>query len=260
MPAASDYTSSEFVKFLFIGNSGAGKTGALTSLVRAGYRIRIADFDIGLDALIHHVKEDPKASLDKVDFMSFRDNYKMGPTGPIVKGSPKAFVKGINALDKWEDDTSPAEWGKDTILIIDSLTSMGHAAYAWAKHMQPAVREPRQWYKTAQDTIEDVIATLTSPDFKTNVIVISHVEIREEKDGTVKGFASSIGSALGPKLPRYFNTLVLSETSGTGTNVKRKIKTLPTSLLDLKNPAPSKISAEYPIETGLAEIFEKLKT
>ena len=90
------------------------------------------------------------------------------------------------------------------------------------------------------------------------MIVISHIDLREQADGTTKGFASSIGASLGPKLPRYFNTLVLSETVGTGTNVRRRIKTVPTQLLDLKNPAPMKIAGEYPLETGMASIFEKL--
>jgi hypothetical protein len=80
-----------------------------------------------------------------------------------------------------------------------------------------------------------------------------------ETNGTFKGFASSVGKALGPKIPRFFNTLLLSETSGSGKNVKRKIKTLPTGLIDLKNPAPMKMEAEYEISDGLLQIFNILK-
>jgi hypothetical protein len=260
MATLSDHKSSEFVKVLFIGNSGAGKTGALTPLVKAGYELRIIDLDSGLDALVNHVSEiDPKL-LSTVQFESFRDRMKMTAAGPAVIGSPKAYVQTLNALEKWPTDGSdPAKWGPKKVLVIDSLTNLGRAAFQWARAANPMSKDPRQWYKSAQDLIEDLIANVTSDAFETNVIIISHVEM-VEANGTVKGFASSIGKALGPKIPRFFNTMLLSETSGSGKNVKRKIKTLPTGLIDLKNPAPMKIEAEYEISDGLEQIFKILKT
>ncbi len=259
MPNLSDHSSGDFVRILFIGASGAGKTGALTSLVAAGYKLRIIDMDNGLDALVNHIKTECPDKIDNVKYQTFRDKYKSGPAGINVAGAPKAYTGAVKALDKWDDDTTPSEWGADTILVIDSLTQLGFDAYAWARGMMPATKEIRQWYQEAQNSIEYVMALVTSEDFKTNVIVISHIDVREQADGTMKGFASSIGKALGPKLPRFFNTLLLSETVGHGKNVKRKIKTYPTALIDLKNPAPMRIEAEYPIETGLATLFAELK-
>jgi len=104
-----------------------------------------------------------------------------------------------------------------------------------------------------------LIANVTSDGFETNVIIITHVEMTEQ-NGIMKGFASAIGKALGPKIPRFFNTMVLSEVSGSGKNVKRKIKTLPTGMIDLKTPAPMRIDAEYDISDGLAKIFAALQT
>ena len=260
MPSAADYIEDSFVKLIFIGNSGAGKTGALTSLVKAGYKLKIIDVDRGLDALIHHVKNECPDKIDNIEYVTYRDSIKMTPGGPKVDGAPRAYVSICKALEKWPDDESdPATWGHDTILVLDSLTNVGRAAMQWAKATNPTAKEPRQWYKTAQDLCEDLIANLTSGNFGTNVIVISHIEITDMPDNTIKGFASAIGKALGPKLPRFFNTLLLSETSGTGRNVKRQIKTLPTAMIDVKNPVPMKMEASYPIETALATIFEKLK-
>lgn len=258
MPALSTHSSSEFVKLLFIGASGAGKTGALTPLVKAGYSLRILDLDNGLDALVNHVKDECPQNIDAVQFQTFRDKYKAGPAGPMIQGAPTAYVKSIKALDKWEDDSIPSTWGPDTILVIDSLTALGMAAYQWAKGMNPSSKEKRQWYMAAQESIEQVIAMVTAEAFQTNVIVISHIDIREQ-DGITKGFASSIGKALGPKLPRFFNTMVLSESSGQGKSVRRRLKTVPTALIDLKTPAPMRIEAEYPLESGLATLFDKLK-
>lgn len=260
MPKASDHKNSDYIKLMFIGASGAGKTGALTSLVQAGYELRIIDMDSGLDALINHVRAvDPKL-LDKIGYVSYRDRVKMTATGPKVAGTPKAYVNALNALESWPDDGSdPAEWGPEKILVVDSLTNMGRAAFQWAKAMNPTSKDPRQWYKTAQDLIEDLIANLTSEGFDTNVIVISHVDMVETKEGMVKGFASSIGKALGPKLPRFFNTMVLSETRGAGDKVKRQIHTMPTGMIDLKTPAPMRIEKTYDITDGMAKLFSALK-
>lgn len=259
MPTPDQQEHDPTIKLIFVGNSGAGKTGALTSLVKAGYNLRIIDLDNGLDALFNHVRDECPERLNSIQYQSFRDKMKMTNTGPRVAGSPVAYVNTLAALETWpDDDTDPSEWGEDTILVLDSLTNVGRAAFQWAKAMNPASKDPRQWYKTAQDLVEDLIANLTSPNFKTNVIVISHIELTEY-NGISKGFVSAIGKALGPKIPRFFNTMLLSETSGAGKRVKRLIKTLPTGLIDLKNPAPMRIEAEYPVETGMAEIFKRLK-
>jgi len=258
MQSLDQHKSSDYVKLIFIGNSGAGKTGALTPLVQAGYELRIIDLDSGLDALVNHVKEINPKLLSTIEFESFRDKMKMTASGPAVIGSPKAYVQTLNALEKWGDGSDPAKWGPKRILIIDSLTNLGRAAFQWARAANPMSKDPRQWYKTAQDLIEDLIANITSDAFETNVIVISHVEM-VDSNGLTKGFVSSIGKALGPKIPRFFNTMLLSETSGSGKQVKRKIKTLPTGLIDLKNPAPMKIDAEYEISDGLLQIFNILK-
>jgi hypothetical protein len=257
MPALASHSTSDFAKLLFIGNSGSGKTGALTSLVAAGYRLRILDLDNGLDALVNHVRAECPGKIGNVEYETVRDKIKATTAGPKVDGA-KAFVRSAQLMDKWTDQTIPAEWGSETIFVLDSLTALGKAAYAWAMAVNPATKEKRQWYQEAQNAVEDIIALLTAESFHANVIVISHIDYREDA-GLTRGFVSSIGAALGPKLPRYFNTLVLAESVGQGKAVRRRIKTLPTAMIDLKNPAPMKIEAEYPLETGLATLFKQLK-
>ena len=259
MPSLADHHGSKFIKLFYIGDSGTGKTGSLVSLIGAGYKLRILDLDNGLDALFQETKRAFPDKLTNVDYESRRDQYKSSPSGPIISGQPKAFTDSLKLLDKWPDETSPKDWGEDTIFVLDSLTAFGKAAFEWAKGMAPAAKDPRQWYFSAQQAVEDTIAMLTGENFKANVIVISHVTYSELQDGTTKGFASSIGSALGPKLPKYLNTLVLAEKSGSGANVKRTIKTMPTTTVELKNPISFKLPAVLPLETGLATIFSELK-
>ena len=258
MPKLTDQESSKFVKMLVIGDSGTGKTGALTSLVKAGYKVRVLDMDNGLDILRQFVMRECPDKIGNVDYETLRDTIVSTPMGPAVK-NPKAYIGAVNLMNKWSDDTSPQAWGEDTIFVLDTMTALGNAAYEWAKSMNPAAKEPRTWFYVAQQSIEMIIAMLTGADFKTNVIVISHIAYKEFQEGVTKGYASSVGSALGPKLQKYFNTVICAESVGAGKNVKRRFKTVPTGMVDLKTPVPFKIETEVPLETGLAELFTKIK-
>jgi hypothetical protein len=260
MAKLSAHQSADFVKLVYIGESGTGKTGSLTSLVEAGYNLRVLDFDNGLDILrlfINHA--DPKL-IDKVDYITLRDKFKSDPrVGAKVDGVPKAYTQSVKYLSEWDDETIPSEWGTDTIFVLDSLTALGRAAFRWALAMNPTVKDRRQIYGAAQEAIFILLELLTSDEFRTNVIIISHVDVREA-NGIAKGFPSSIGAALGPKIPTLFNTILLAESRGSGSNVKRTISTVPTSLIDLKNPAPFALNKSLPLETGLATVFSTLKS
>lgn len=258
MPKLSSHQSGKFVKLIYIGDSGTGKTGSTVSLLAEGYKLRFLDMDNGLDVLRQFASRDCPDKLDNVEFITLRDKMRAGPAGPVVS-NPKAFTDSLKFLTKWEDESDPAEWGEDTFLVVDSVSAWGKAAFNWAVGLNPTAKDPRQWYFTAQKAIEDAIALLSSEAFRTNVLLISHINYRELQDGTTKGYPNAVGSALGPIISRYFNTLLLAESTGMGKNTRRKIKTLPTGVIDLKNPAPFKIEAEYPLESGLAEIVRNIK-
>ncbi len=252
MPTLDEHVSSDFVKLIYIGDSGTGKTGSLVSLLQAGYNLRILDLDNGLDTLVQYAKL-AGCDLSKVEYATFRDNYRATPQGPLIKGAPKAFTNALAKLTEWSEIEDPM-----SVTVVDTLTSFGRAAFAWARGMNPGAKDPRQWYGTSQAAVEDTLAMLTGPDYKQNVIVSSHINYKELVEGVNKGHVSSIGTALGPKIPMYFNSMVLAEASGSGRNVRRKIKTLPTGIVDLKMANP-KVEAELPLESGLATIFQQLK-
>lgn len=261
MTSLADIPSDEFTKFFYVGDSSTGKTGSLVSLVKAGYKLRILDMDSGTDILKAYVKKECPEKLSNVDVVRFRDKYGVKQGGDIaIVGGAKAFKNAVTLLDKWEDGTKPAEWGSDTFFCLDTLTTLGKAALAWAESMSPSAKDPRQWYFAAQQAIEGVVAMLMGPDFQANVIIMTHITARDLIEGGQKGFPSSgAGSALGPTLAKYCNTMVLAETSGSGANAKRKIKTTPTGFIDLKSAAPFATAAEYDLGTGLAEIVATLK-
>jgi hypothetical protein len=259
MPKLDQHHSSKLVKVLYIGDSGTGKTGSLASLVGAGYNLKIIDLDNGLDALVQFVRKDHLDRQGNVEFETVRDIYEVGAAGPRIK-TARAFVECSKLLTRWTDNSIPSEWGPKTICVIDSLTTLGKAAYEWSKGQNPGAKDPRQWYFTAQQALENIIAMTTSEAFSTNLIIISHINFRELPSGEIKGYASTIGSALGPTVPKYFNSMILAETAGFGKNMMRRIRTVSTGIVDLKNPAPFKLDKELPLETGLATLFETLTT
>lgn len=260
MPTLSQHHSNEYTKMLLEGDSGAGKTGALTSLVAAGYHLRILDMDNGLETLKLFVQKECPDKAESVEFRTLRDTYKASALGPIIAGQPKAFVDALKMLDRWKYDDvdlgTPAEWGPEAILVIDSLTFLSDAAFAWAEGLNPNAKDKRQTYGLAQEAIEKVLALLTSPNFKTNVIVISHVKYIDNPDGSRKGYPTAVGSALSPVIPRYFNSVALCQTSATG---KRTLQTQATAMIDLKNPKPFSMEKEYSISDGLAKFFATLR-
>lgn len=252
MPTLDNHASSLYTKVLYIGDSSSGKTGSLVSLLADGYSMRILDLDNGLTALKQFGRV-ANADLSKVEYETYRDEFRMTAGGPMVKGSAKAFSSAMQKLTEWSEIDDPS-----CITVIDSLTFLGKAAMAWAKGMNPTAKDPRQWFYAAQQAVESVLALLTNESYKQNVIVISHVNYKEVMEGVHKGYPSAVGSALGPTIASYFDTLILAEASGSGTNVRRRIKTLPTGVIDLKMPT-SAIDKELPLETGLSIIFKELK-
>ena len=259
MPSLSQHQSNKYTKMLLEGDSGSGKTGALTSLVAVGYQLRILDMDNGLESLKQFTAKECPANLESVEFRTLRDKYKASVAGPIIDGQPKAFVEALKMLSKWKyndvDLGQPSEWGPKAILVVDSLTFLSDAAFAWAKGINGTAKDPRQWYGQAQDAIEKVLALLTSPNFETNVIVISHIKYVSSMDGTTKGYPTSVGSALSPVIPRYFNSVALCLTKGG----RRTLQTAATAMIDLKNPKPFEMEKEYSLETGLADFFAVLR-
>lgn len=253
MPTLDEHQSSEYSKLIYIGDSGTGKTGSLVSLLEDGYHFKILDMDNGLDSLVYYAKQQCPDKLKNVEFETLRDEYKSTKAGPMIKGSPKAFVAALDKLTEWAEIEDP-----NTFFVLDSGSAFGRAAFEWAKGMNPTSRDPRQWYFAAQQAFESTIAMLTGEQFKMNVILISHINYKEVIEGVNKGYVNAVGSALGPTIPKYFNTLLLAEASGSGSNVRRKIKTMPTGVIDLKVPNP-KVEREYPLETGLSTIIKILK-
>src|SRR5674476_31475 len=248
----------KITKCILLGDSGTGKTGALASLVKAGYKLRVLDLDNKLASgiLPQVIKRECADKIGNVDYEAVRDKFKASALGPIPDGIPKSFTRALELMDKWTDGTIPAKWGPEFVFVLDSLTFFSDAAYNWAKSMNPGAKDPRQWFYSAQQAVENTIAMLTAESFDTNLVVIAHVSWQERPDGSMKGYPASVGKALGPTLPAYFDNMILCQT---GAKQARTIQTVPAALVDLKNLASFTMLPTLPLETGLATFFETLR-
>lgn len=271
MPSLASYGTSRPVKGLYLGDAGAGKTGSLTSLVKAGYNLRIYDFDNLLAPLVHYVQREAPDKIGNVAVQTFTDKMKAvnspvvmngasAKVMPFVDGTPKAFVDALKQMTHWktadEDLGDPGTWGPETVVVIDTLTTLSTAAFRYAQAMNPAAKEPQTYYFTAQQLIENMLALLCSEQFNTNVLVLAHIDY--DKDATfqiTKGFPRSIGSALNTKIGAYFNCVLLAERAGS----KRQIRTNNAGLVDLKNPVAFKVADTLPLETGMADFFAAVR-
>jgi hypothetical protein len=259
MPSLANASATKLVKALVLGESGAGKTGSLVSLVKAGYKLRVLDFDnkVADGILPIKIREICPDLIGNVEFEPLRDDFKATPAGHILNGIPQAYIKALGLLDKWSDGTKPGEWGPEYFMVLDSLKFCAEAIYNWAKAMSPSVKDPRQWFYTAQDGLGHLMSNLTSKAFNTNVLVLAHVGYQPRADGAVKGLPTSIGRAFNPEIPTFFDNMILCRTEGTNT---RLVQTVATAMIDLKNPASAVMKATLPIETGLAEFVKTLRS
>lgn len=268
MPALSTHQSSTTTKMLLIGDSGSGKTGALASLAAAGYNLRIADLDNGLDVL-RNILVDPRSpygsgAVERVTYQTLTDPMR-NINGQLVPRQATVWQRFVKLLENWKtesEDLGPVStWTPQDILVIDSLTFASNAAMSFICSMNGRLgQQPHQsdWY-AAQTRIESLLQMLYDDGIKCNVIINSHIAYIGEENGPQHGYPASLGRALSPRIGRYFNSVLMTRTTGSGTAVKRKLLTNSTNLVELKNTSPLRVKAEYDLATGLADYFKDVR-
>ena len=82
------------------------------------------------------------------------------------------------------------------MLVIDSLTWLSKAAYAWFDKLNPTVRTSAKSSIRRRDAIMDFLQNVTAENMHCHVMVLTHIQYNETE---TKGFASSIGKGAGPE-------------------------------------------------------------
>lgn len=275
MTSLSEYKASHSVKLLMVGDSGVGKTGSIAALANAGFKLYVYDFDNGLDFLAANVKPEFRGNVRFKHFMN-RPRELGGKV--VAAGGDKAWTRFLPAIDEWvEDDGSKHgsifSWGPDTIAVFDSLTYIAKAAMqyvlllnGWDLKHPPQI----QHWGDAQRLVELFLGMIYQDTVTCHTIVCSHIDrfgepnpkgesIGEKKTFipiAEKWYPTAIGSKLPPRIARYFNNFVMADIKPTG---QRVIRTVADGKILLKVGTNAKDNKpEYPIETGLVEIFRSL--
>lgn len=266
MTSLTQHQSSKFVKLIAIGDSKTRKTTSLGSLVKLGYKLRILDFDNLLHPLRSFIESECPDLMSNVEYRTLRDKRSGGAAGPII--TPKSYIEAIKMLDRWrykDDDGnevdlgSPADWGPDCVLVIDSLSRWCDAAFAWRLPLTPPGKsgeiDKRATFFDAQQAVEHNLSLLSAETFETNVVIICHILYQEDDTGKPHGYPQGVGQKLSPKIPQYFPNVVLYRHKGSS----YVIQTKSTPMIDLAISRPFDVEDEYDNATGLGEIFNVLK-
>lgn len=268
MPALTDHQSARVTKLLLIGDSGSGKTGSLASLARAGFNVRILDVDNGIDVLANLLRDQTsgygKDALQNVHYSTITDPMK-NVGGKLIPVAATVWQRVAGMLVNWKTDSETfgplTSWGEQDVLVIDSLTMLSTAALNFVLAMNARLgQQPHQsdWYQ-GQQLIESLLQMLYDDGVRCNVIVISHITYIGEENGPQHGYPNTLGKALPPKVGRYFNSILMARSSGSGTSTKRQILTQPAGMVELKNTAPTRVKSAYDLGTGLAEYFRDVR-
>jgi hypothetical protein len=295
-------------KGIVVGKTGSGKSGALASLAAMGYKLRILDTDKGTKPLrtLLTDRRYPYADIMEANGHSLREavsyipiDIKMGmrmnsvrkPDGSIVQEKvigpldATSWTKAMDALAKWNDGTTDygniSTWGPDTVLVLDTFSTLAKMAYYNVQALNGRLggREQGNDYRRdvgeAQGMLTRLLELLHASSLNTNVIIFTHITWIEEKNGVagkpkggedgkgkddddtgsgyIEGLPAAVGRALAPVMGKYFNDMYHVRSFGSGEHVTRTISTVPQDGVSGKNSVF--LAREYPISSGMAEIF-----
>jgi hypothetical protein len=247
MPTLSELPVSSKHRILIAGESGAGKTSLVATLANAGYKIRIADFDGGLNILENYVEPEARGN---VHYINFQDEL----------GKSDAIDRFFKALRKWDDLGAVADWDDDTVLVIDSLAFMGEAslrkALGFAGKKVTDRLSPAEWYD-AQREVKQLLQYLLSDSVKCHVVVLTHIKYVEDDSGISTGYPSAVSKGFDVEVPKYFNDMYRLDVKQSKGEYKRTLRTQADNRMKLKCSAPKFIDDNE--EADLAVIFDKLK-
>jgi len=250
MPSFENHPSSKRTKLLLVGDSGTGKTASLASLANAGYKVRILDFDAGLDILKNYLTPE---GVKNVTYITLKDD--------LAKAT--AWQTGRDIVFKgWKTPTEDLgkvqDWGPDVVLVADSLTFMGDAA----KHAAAALNGKQingqltqQEWGEAVRVIENFLDYITSDYIKCNVVMTALPVPLEDDSGVSRLYPFVVTKAFSStKVAKYFNNLFRVANRRDGTPYFR---TAGDARMACKSSAPGVVKPEE--DADLASIFKKLQ-
>lgn len=271
------------VSGLIVGFPGAGKTSALPCLLNAGFKMRVLCFDKRSNMAPWAAYSDP-AALERLDIVVLDDRLRQGRECMEPAGKPTAFLTGHSLLDHWKHDDvdlgKPSEWGPDTILVLDTITSLGEAAMRWVLHRENRTIKTRRDSDYYQAMLEQqaFLSRVTYSGNSCHTLVLAHkrlmgppavrkgdenlagvVEKKEAMANLVetRWYPSLLGQDPPKMAGRDFGFIALVDVEKIGRDrVRRRITAAARPDIDTKMPGD--IPDSLPVDNGLLTVFEAL--
>jgi hypothetical protein len=215
---------------LLVGSTGTGKTYSLRTLIDAGITPFVLFTEPGMTTLgdlkcdkLHWKYVAPASptwdmmidSATKINTMSLEGLAKLGG---INKQGYGQFRDVLATLANFKCDRcgecfgDVTTWGPDRALIVDSLSGLNIMAMDLVVGSKP-VKAMSDWM-ISMDNLERLVNKLCA-DTKCHFILTAHLEREtDEVTGGVQLMASTLGKKLAPRLPRFFDDVVMCKREG----------------------------------------------
>lgn len=220
------------LKVLLLGPTGSGKTHSLVTLIAAGVKPFVIFTEPGMSTLSKVLKEEgisedacawhyiSPASQDFASMITMSKNLNSMSFDMITKmqdPNKRQYLQWVELLKTCEnfvDDRSGesfgniGDWGTDRALVIDSLSGLNDMAMSLIVGSRPTRSMP-DWM-VAQNNLLGFINKLCT-DTTCHFILTGHLEREsDEVSGGITLMASTLGKKLAPKIPRYFDEVVMT--------------------------------------------------
>lgn len=220
-------TSIPGTKTMLVGPTGSGKTHSIRTLCDAGITPFVLFTEPGMRTLADlkcdkmHYKYVPPASptwddladnAKKINTLSFK---ALAQLGDMNKQKYSQFLTVITSMNDFTCDRcgehfgDVSKWQTDRAIIIDSLSGLNIMAMDLVVGAKP-VKALADW-GVAMDNLERLITMMTT-NTQCHFVLTTHLEReQDEVTGGVHLMASTLGRKLAPKMPRFFDDVVLCQ-------------------------------------------------
>lgn len=225
------------VSVLLYGDAGTGKTTSIGTLADAGLRIVYVGVEPGIESMISYwvdrdlpVPENVHWQYIQPSAVGFSDMAKAAenvlklPRDALFKltdankSKHDRFNKFLTAMNNFVDDRTGQslgavdKFGTDTVLVIDSMTSLNAAAVAMTVGAKTQL-DPGEW-GTAMTSIERVMRQLTE-NCQCHLVVISHAaRDKDEVTQVTKLMPDCLGNKLITKITPMFSDIIKTVKAG----------------------------------------------
>jgi hypothetical protein len=244
----------EPAKVLVLGESGAGKTHSIQTLINSGVTPFVLFTEPGMRTIADTLPEEchwmyvPAANaswesmMETMKKIGTMNQKSLSSIDAINKKDYQQFYQVLAALNHFvcartgEDFGDISTWKTDRCIVIDSLTGLSRMAMDMVVGSKPC-KNPGDW-GIAMSSLEMLLDKLAY-DTHCHYVLTGHLEReKDEVTGGVINMPSTLGQKLAPKIPRNFDDVVLASNK----NGKYHWSTLSSASITLKarNLPPNK--------------------